>query len=352
MLKQIFSIIFLFLTTIIYTQVPTDIPTNGLVGWWPFNGNANDESDGENDGIVVNSILCDDRFGIHNAAYDFNSTDGTEKYIRCLNNETLNFNNYTISLWFKLDETFVSNSGGPDEENGGILQKGCDSEICGSSYRIYVHTPWGLVTDNWVNNDCFSRVYVDTTIYSTYHNWNHVVSTYDGSINKLYVNGVLVNQSPQSGQLSHNENDLIFGGWFSSPSGDCQFSGSFSGKLDDIGMWNRALTNDEVLKLYRASSPETTTNTGGHIINNFDINLDIYPNPTTDVVNIDFHDLNKFEGGKVKIMSMSGQIVYEENITQSKMTLSVVDRLSKGIYIVTTTDSGGNILSNEKLIVQ
>lgn len=69
-------------------------------------------------------------------------------------------------------------------------------------------------------------------------------------------------------------------------------------------------------------------------------------------VNINFNDITDYQGKKLKIMNMSGQIVYEENITQSKMTLSVVDRFSKGIYVVTTTDSDGNILSNEKLVVQ
>ena len=110
-------------------------------------------------------------------------------------------------------------------------------------------------------------------------------------------------------------------------------------------MWNRTLTDSEIEKIFyiREQSPTDVQ----HQTN--ESNIDIYPNPTTDIVNIKVPD---YVGGKVKIMSMSGQIVYEENITQSKMTLSVVDRFSKGIYIVTTTDSGGNILSNEKLIVQ
>jgi hypothetical protein len=161
---------------------------------------------------------------------------------------------------------------------------------------------------------------------------------------KIYVNGIFNNSVEHIFDLEILDDPLFFGRELLYLPNERYLTG----KLDDIGMWNRTLTDSEIEKIFyiREQSPTDVQ----HQTN--ESNLDIYPNPTTDVVNIDFHDLNKFEGGKVKIMSMSGQIVYEENITQSKMTLSVVDRFSKGIYIVTTTDSGGNIMSNEKLIVQ
>ncbi len=51
--------------------MPTYVPTTGLVGWWPFNGNANDESGNGNNGTVNGAILTSDRFGIANKAYSF-----------------------------------------------------------------------------------------------------------------------------------------------------------------------------------------------------------------------------------------------------------------------------------------
>jgi hypothetical protein len=53
-------------------QVPSYVPTSGLVGWWPFNGNANDESGNGNNGTVNGATLTTDRFGNEGSAYDFN----------------------------------------------------------------------------------------------------------------------------------------------------------------------------------------------------------------------------------------------------------------------------------------
>ncbi len=55
-------------------NLPTYVPTNGLVGWWPFNGNANDESGNENDGTVNGATLTEDRFANSGNAYLFNNS--------------------------------------------------------------------------------------------------------------------------------------------------------------------------------------------------------------------------------------------------------------------------------------
>jgi hypothetical protein len=61
----------LCLTANLMAQVPNYVPTNGLVGWWPFNGNANDESGNGNNGTVNGATLTTDRFGVANKAYSF-----------------------------------------------------------------------------------------------------------------------------------------------------------------------------------------------------------------------------------------------------------------------------------------
>jgi hypothetical protein len=342
MKKQI-SLIFLslFLTSTIYCQVPSYLPEYGLVGWWPFNSNAQDESGNGNEGQVFGATLTNDRFGIPNAAYEFN-----DNYIVIPDNSIFNFTNLSFSLWVKTNS-----------QNTQSIFKKCNyvdasNEVFGLG--TYHETDFGgrlTFASKFDDGNCVPGVGWHWAIGQqniSDNQYHHIVCTVDENIIKMYVDGIIVSEAFSD----YSQISSCFGGDFQIGRDWSGFNHYYHGVVDDIGIWNRVLTRKEVDDLYRAPSPETTTNTGGHVINNFDINLDIYPNPTIDVVNIDFHDLNKFEGGKVKIMNMSGQIVYEENITQSKMTISVVDRFSKGIYVVTTTDSYGNILSNEKMIVQ
>ena len=86
---------------ITFGQVPSYVPTNGLVGWWPFNGNANDESGNGYNGTVYGAILTTNRVNNSNSAYNY---DGINDYIQTslpytvfLNKKTL-----TISAWVNL----------------------------------------------------------------------------------------------------------------------------------------------------------------------------------------------------------------------------------------------------------
>jgi hypothetical protein len=64
MVKKIFFLMTMSVGMIFPTiaqNVPAYVPTNGLVGWWPFNGNANDESGNGNHGTVNGATLTADR---------------------------------------------------------------------------------------------------------------------------------------------------------------------------------------------------------------------------------------------------------------------------------------------------
>ena len=79
---------------------------NGLVAYYPFNGNANDESGNGYNGIVNGATLSTDRFGNANNAYDY---DGISNSISINDNPLLRFNNsFSISTWVSLG-SFVDN---------------------------------------------------------------------------------------------------------------------------------------------------------------------------------------------------------------------------------------------------
>ena len=81
-------------------NVPNYIPTNGLLGWWPFNGNANDESGNGNNGSVNGATLSTDRFGGTNKAYSF---DGNQEHLLLPPMFDGGYNEFTITIWFRSD---------------------------------------------------------------------------------------------------------------------------------------------------------------------------------------------------------------------------------------------------------
>ena len=79
-----------------HAQLPSYLPADGLVGWWPFNGNANDESGNGNDGVVNGATLAEDRLGNSSKAYSF---DGVNDFIG-MDGSNLSSTSFSLSGWF------------------------------------------------------------------------------------------------------------------------------------------------------------------------------------------------------------------------------------------------------------
>ena len=73
-MKKLLFVLLVLSVFAVNAQVPSYVPTNGLVGYWPFNGNANDASGNGNNGVVNGATLTSDRTGNANAAYNFNGS--------------------------------------------------------------------------------------------------------------------------------------------------------------------------------------------------------------------------------------------------------------------------------------
>jgi hypothetical protein len=234
LLMTIFSI--LGLATISFGQtVPSYIPSNGLVGWWPFNGNANDESGNGNNGTVNGTILTTDRFGIVNKAFYFN---GSTDIITVPNSGTISLggtNQLSVQAWAKKSGNQSTmhilgkriNGCGSIEYQFGYCELGCQlANIEGIGF--------GGMPGSYV----LSGAAIDTV------NWHHFVGTFNGQTWKLYLNSILID-SVNNSTTNPNVGDLIFGS-----SGTCP---NWQGSIDDIGIWNRALDSCEVKDLYFAS---------------------------------------------------------------------------------------------------
>ena len=85
-------------------NVPNYVPINGLVGWWPFNGNANDESGNGNNGTVNGATLTSDRFMNVNKAYSF---DGVDDKIEINHSDSLNTFPLSVVAWVRTNQCCV-----------------------------------------------------------------------------------------------------------------------------------------------------------------------------------------------------------------------------------------------------
>lgn len=250
-----FFLLLLIPSSLFSQALPSYLPTNGLVAWYPFNGNANDESGNGNDGVVNGATLTTDRNGNINSAFSFN---GVLDHIEIPHSNSINQNEISISLYFNADD-FIG------DLNQNVLVSKREYSGWGNSYEL------GLGKDP---NTCWSDPNCDNSIYTLYTSenvnyilsyssnnalqngeWYNIVYTHDNSTVKFYLNGNLVLIQASNGLFNTN-NTLPL--WFGArPGGGGRHF--YNGVLDDIAIYNRALTQEEITALYTS----TPVNGGG-----------------------------------------------------------------------------------------
>jgi uncharacterized protein (TIGR02145 family) len=257
-MRKIYHLLLAFLmitNTHLFGQVvPSYVPTNGLVGWWGFNGNAQDGSGNGNHGTVNGATLTTDRFGNQNSAFNF---DGVDDWIQVDDDATLRPNHITISAWIYVNtptinpivtKTRIGNPFGPDGgEQYCIFQSPYNYQNTAGSFQIKRNGGCQNGGVGWY------RIFQTNLPFST-GQWQHIVGTYDGDTMKLYNNGLLSGfQVPPSGPIDNCSNGTfnIGRGWV-----NYDF---YNGKMDNLGMWNRALTQQEITNLYNAQFPTQTS---------------------------------------------------------------------------------------------
>lgn len=223
-------------------NLPNYLPANGLVGWWPFNANANDESGNSFNGATNGASLSNDRFGLPNSSYNFN---GTSDYITI----PANVNNtvtgpYSISFWIK-------NNDGLNVTNGHEVIGDRDA----SSYNHRFRMNFGIAQAPFLQDTSYIEAVVANQQYTilssipTVNSWEHYVISYS-SINQVlsaYKNGLLIN-SINNVPFEPNARQINVGRSVSPayPNGVAYYNGN----IDDIGYWSRTLSQQEIIDLY------------------------------------------------------------------------------------------------------
>ncbi len=225
--------------------IPQYLPTNGLVAWYPFNGNANDESGNGNNGILHGVTPTSDRNGNAGSAYSFTGTSG---YINgnCFAFPTAD---RTVSLWF-----YGTNIG--DGTKGKSIF-GYGGSVCGTSWLEMFDLPAHPDSYEESGHCDSSQViysYASNTPNNAWHNW--VITNNAKGIN-FYIDGQLVVFSPiNSDNTNVAGKEFVIGGIPGTDGTGFSIDVNqepFEGKIDDIAIYNRALTACEVTQLYKGS---------------------------------------------------------------------------------------------------
>ena len=334
-------------TTTTAQTVPSYVPSNGLVGWWPFNGNANDESGNGNNGAVNGATLTVDRFGNNGKAYSF---DGVNDFINFSSNTSFNIlSDVTISCWSKT----ISNISSQQQ----LIWFG-DSQSGKDPYSVAINS----------NNYFYFRrdVASGTTIrqinsLSTFNsNYYHIVGTYNSSTNrmKIYINGLIQDSVNADYSINYTTQNMYLNFGVAN-NGTQQF---YKGSLDDIGIWNRALTQQEITNLYNGgicfqsvTVTDTlrinTTITGFNPVT-YQNSIKIWPNPTKDHITIDNGNIANLTGHQIKISNALGQQVFQSAINQKQFYVDMSSWGGHGIYFVNIINAQGVTIETKKIVLE
>lgn len=205
--------------------------STGLIAHYPFDGAVTDASGNGNHGTIIGALVSTtDRNGSPDHAYEFN---GSNTYVRVPSSPSLASptNQITMSAWILLYGN--SHVGSPFSP---ILMKSLEGSNA-FMYRMLVSTTY------------FGAAYTDwnltqTTGASVLNQWAHVATTYDGTKHRFFLNGAQVDSANLSVTMTADTRALTIG---------ADFPGVFEvfwGKIDDVRIYDRALSRQEIAALY------------------------------------------------------------------------------------------------------
>jgi hypothetical protein len=216
---------------VIITSLATSPLNSGLVAWYPLDGNGTDQSTTANHATVHGATPTADRLGVAGKALLFDGS-GSNNYLEAPFNQAVSSHAFSYSIWAKPTAT-TTNYGSPITFRNN-----------GRGFNMYKmpNNTWSF----WTGNGGWQKFHAQTISL----NWTALAFTHDGTTGKCYQNGVLVVSSNKS-YLPAQSGALKIGAGTGN-SGPTYF---FKGALDEVRIWNRVLSAQEISSLYTMEKP-------------------------------------------------------------------------------------------------
>lgn len=316
LLKFFFGI--LCLSNLCFAQV-----TNGLIAHYPLDGNANEASLGCNNGTNNGALSTFNSCNMPNTAMSFNGTSNYVEVADCPNLHVAN--GLSVCAWVKPKAFYAGNNQG-----NYIVSRGVDYSA--GSFALTYHD--GVADANLdptnerfnfllggMSGQPFNIANVRGTTVAQLNVWHFVVGTFNGTQMKIYVNAMEEGTTNLLANIAINTDNLLIGK-HKYPVGYW-----VNGDIDDVRLYNRALSQQEIQTLYDQHCWATG------IENEEFINvIQVYPNPIESKLTVKWDNIIP---KNVVITDITGKILFEkalQNITESE-TLSL-SNFVKGIYFL------------------
>jgi hypothetical protein len=338
-------------------QVVIDIKhsLNGLVAYYPFNGNANDSSGNGYNATYINAVLVADRFGSDSSAYNFNGSNSTIQYGDILDDVFCTpVAKFSIVGWAKTRTYGSFTSGG-----GFIIGKSAGGP---GPYQWNISHADGVVYDG-VFSDSLAHNYIALTIPMSANQWFQFALVFDGSLPEMqriknYINSSSSNVSVYrhigtlGASTMNTHHQVTIGASYTG--NDNQLRSSFyDGIIDDIRIYNRPLTVAEIDSLYHIGGwPYTGVDeTDNRIPAKFSLSQN-YPNPFNPSTSIKY-DLPTAAKVSIKVFNILGQevMVLKDGLEHAgfhEVTFAN-QSLPSGIYFYRMI--AGNFVDTKKMIL-
>jgi len=240
--------------TLDYSAINGDVGS-GPVARYAGEGDANDTI-GANHGVLVNgATFVEGKIG---QAFSF---DGIDDYVQIPNSEVLEASTISVEAWV--------NAMAPAND-AYIVAKGASGDVA-SSYALYTGATGGLFF--YISDGVAYVESPDAGAGVWDGNWHHIVGTFDGSMVRLYVDGLEIDAgTPTALQIGYalpTTNDLFLGSYQGAA------AHPFVGSIDEVSVFNRALTRAEVqgrsslevanpVSFYKGDGNANDSNGGNH----------------------------------------------------------------------------------------
>ena len=218
--------------------LPDYIPTDGLLAFYPFNGNANDESNNLNDGSITSADLVSDNSNSPSSAYQISGTSG--KIYGSSQDFNISIDDISVAAWIKLS--------GWTDNTLNVFSFGGNQTSLTAGYRLYIDRSNGDYSLGFQFYDGANRNVVYSEDTSNINDqWIHLSAVKKLDTIKIYLNGDLKKE-----QVLSNLSSVSYSNTSWSIGSDGNNNGNDLGNriIDEVGIWESSLSLGEIQQLY------------------------------------------------------------------------------------------------------